>query len=186
MKEILKFKEFNKLKKIYRMNSVGNRKESSAEHTWSSLILADYFLEKINLKINRLKIYEILIYHDVVEIQAGDTPLSPYQNNNQNKAEIELKAAKILKNKLPKLQAEKFYKLFLEFEEQKTIEARFAVAIDKLDAVIQEIDYKKDWKGWNKKFLLQKKEKYFIEFKEIHKEFLKIVKYLEKEGYFNQ
>lgn len=185
MDEILKFNKFNKLKQVYRMNSVEDRKESSAEHSWSTLMLADYFLDKITQKIDRLKVYEIIMYHDVVEIESGDIALDP-NNHVPDRKEIELKATEKLKEKLPKNQAEKFFKLFLEFEEQKTIESRFANAIDKFDAIVQEIDYKTDWKGWSRDFLQDKKEKFFLEFPEINKEFQKVLNYLDTNGYFNQ
>ncbi len=77
IEEINKLKIFNKLKTITRSSSVDNRKESTAEHTWSALVLADFFLTKTNTKLNRLKVYELLMYHDVAEIYAGDTPLHP-------------------------------------------------------------------------------------------------------------
>ena len=185
MEDILRFTKFNKLKSRYRMNSVENRKESSAEHTWSSLMLADYFLSKINKKVDRLKVYELLMFHDVVEIESGDFPLDP-NNHVANKKNIELKAAKVLKEKLPEFQGDKFFSLFLEFEENETNESKFANAIDKFDAIIQEIDYKIDWKGWSRQFLLDKKEKYFLEFPETKQQFYKVLDYFESEGYFNQ
>jgi 5'-deoxynucleotidase YfbR-like HD superfamily hydrolase len=124
------------------------------------------------------------MFHDVVEIESGDMPLHP-NNNFSNKKEIELKAAENLKHKLPKSQGEKFFDLFSEFEENKTDESKFANAIDKFDAVIHEIDYKSDWKGWSKKFLLDKKEKFFLDFPEIKEDFHKVLDYVETKGYFN-
>lgn len=73
MDELQRIRKLYKLKSVYRDSSVGNRKESSAEHSWSCLMLADYFIEKMNLKIDRIKVYELLMYHDLVEIEAGDT-----------------------------------------------------------------------------------------------------------------
>ena len=185
MDEILRFSKFNELKKIYRTSSVENRKESSAEHTWSSLLLADYFLLKIDLKIDKLKVYELIMYHDVVEIESGDFPLGPGVCR-KNKTKIELEAAKVLMEKLPNGQKDKFFQLFLEFEENKTLEARFANAIDKLDVMIHELDYKIDWKGWSKKFVIDKKEKFFDDFPIMKRDFHKLLDYLEKEGYFSQ
>lgn len=75
--DINKFRLFNKLKSVYRFSSVDNRKESTAEHTWSAMILADFFLTKTEIKLDRLKIYELLMYHDVAEIYARDTPFIP-------------------------------------------------------------------------------------------------------------
>jgi len=184
MEDILKFTKFNQLKKVYRMNSVGKRKESSAEHSWSALMLADFFLNKIDKKIDRLKVYELLLYHDVVEIDSGDFPIKS-KELALNKKEIELKSAKKLKAQLPKSQASKFFNLFLEFEENKTTESKFANAIDKFDAIIHEIDYKADWKGWSRQFLIDKKEKFFLDFPEINKLFHELLDYLEKKGYFS-
>jgi len=139
---------------------VDDRKESSAEHSWSCLILADFFLSNFNYDLDRLKVYELLMYHDVVEIESGDFPLSP-SFNSLNKFEIEKKSALSLKKKLPVSLGSKFFHLFNEFEEQKTLESRFAKAIDVLDSQIHELDYKVDWKGWSKDFLIEKKICFF-------------------------
>lgn len=156
MEEIIKFKKFNELKKVYRFNSVGDRKESSAEHSWSSLMLADFFLNQMELKIDRLKVYELLMYHDVIEIETGDVPLDPY-NSREGKKENEFKGMHILKDKLPKSMRDKFVELFTEFEEHKTIEAQFAIAIDKMDAIIHEIDLRKTGKAGQKSSSSRKK-----------------------------
>lgn len=186
MQEIQKLRTFFKLKSVYRFCSVGSRKESSAEHSWSCLMLADYFLNLMtNSNINRLKVYELLMYHDVVEIEAGDTPLHP-EMSRVGKEEKERKAIEFLKNEIPKNQSNKLTELFNEFEEQKTTEAKFAKAIDQIEAELHEMDYKKDWKGWTKEFLVNKKLKYFEEFPEIKKVFEKSLKYIEENGYFDQ
>lgn len=79
-----------------------------------------------------------------------------------------------------------FHDLFHEFESCKTKEARFAKAIDALDAEIHEMDYKEDWKGWTEEFLRRKKGHLFEEFPELKDAFEKIMKYMKKEGFFNQ
>jgi len=185
MEEITKLRKLYGLKKVYRSNSVENRKESSAEHSWSCLILADYFLNITELKLNRLKVYELLMYHDVVEIEAGDTPLHKEQERKDQK-ERELKALNKLKNEIPKELKAKFVNLVNEFEENNTKEAKFAQAIDKLDAEIHELDYKEDWKNWTEEFLKEEKEKYFKEFPKIKQAFEKITNYLKENGYFDQ
>jgi len=185
MEEIIKLRKLYGLKKVYRANSVENRKESAAEHSWSCLILADYFLSITDVKLNRLKVYELLMYHDVVEIEAGDTPIHKEQERKDQK-ERELKALNKLKNEIPKKLKAKFLNLVNEFEENKTKEAKFAQAIDKLDAEIHELDYKKDWKGWTEKFLRNEKEKYFEEFPKLKQAFEKILNYLNENNYFNQ
>ncbi|MBI4154275.1 HD domain-containing protein [Candidatus Woesearchaeota archaeon] len=185
MDEIHRFRILNRLKSIHRLNSVGDRKESSAEHSWSCLLLADFFLSKNDYGLDRLKVYELLMYHDVVEIEAGDTPLHP-ELKHTGKKEKEQKAAELLGESLPDSIRKKFSRLFHEFEEQKTKEARFAKAIDALDAEIHEIDYKKDWKGWSKEFLVEKKGHLFAEFPELNKAFYVIMEYLMENGYFDQ
>ncbi len=185
MEDINRFRILNRLKSIYRHCSVGDRKESTAEHTWSCLMLADFFLGLDDHGLDRLKVYELLMYHDVVEIEAGDTPLHPNMSS-EGKKEREEKAASKLTLSLPEHQAEKFRELFDEFEAQETKEARFAKAIDALEAGIHELDYKEDWKEWTKEFLVQKKSALFDDFPEIKKVFEEIVTYMESNGYFDQ
>jgi len=179
---IFKLRIFNKLKSVYRLNSVDGRKESAAEHSWSSLIIADYFLTKYYPDLDRLKVYELLMYHDVVEIKAGDTPLSP-SSDLSGKSEKEKEAASLLGKLIPQPLGEKFARLFEEFEGMKTREARFARAVDALDSMIHELDYKKDWKGWSRRFLIEKKEKFFEEFPPLKKAFYDVLGFLKKNGY---
>lgn len=183
MKKIHQFRYFNKLKSVYRYNSVENRKESSAEHSWSCLILADYFLSIMKAKINRIKVYEILMYHDVIEIEMGDIPLHPNVKKVHNDDSSYINE---LEKKLPVPLNTKFVELYQEYKEQKTIEAKFAKAIDALDAEIHELDYKNDWKGWNEEFLIKSKAHLFNEFPEMKKIFNEIVIYLRENKYFDQ
>lgn len=185
MKDLLRLKRINALKQVYRSSSVADRKESTAEHTWATLMVADYFFGKISAKLDRLKVYELLMYHDLVEIIAGDTVLHPTKEH-KDKKEKEMKAALELKKDLPEPISTKFFELFKEFEEQKTKEAQFARTIDKFEAVLHELDYKERWKGWTKEFILKKKEFDMSRFPEVEKIFLEMLDYAEKEGYFWQ
>lgn len=185
MEELNKLRKLYRLKEVCRANQVRGRKESSAEHSWSCLLLADYFLETTSLKLGKLKVLELLVYHDLIEIEAGDVPLSQ-QAARQGKEKNEWEALKKLKPKLPKALQEKFENLFNEFEACETMEAKFARAIDQIDAVIHEMDYKEDWKGWTADFLREKKGRYFEPFPEIKEAFEKIISEMEKEGYFSQ
>lgn len=184
MEDINKFRVFNKLKSVYRANSVDIRKESSAEHSWSCLLLADFFLTLTDSNLDRLRVYELLMYHDVVEIEAGDTPLHLNVDLSQKQVN-EFKAAKILTKKLPFTLQEKYFKLFEEFEEQKSLEAKFAKAIDALDSQIHELDYKEDWKGWTKEFLINKKRVFLLDFPELIVAFDELIVYLEENEYFD-
>jgi 5'-deoxynucleotidase YfbR-like HD superfamily hydrolase len=86
---------------------------------------------------------------------------------------------------LPERLGGKYQLLFKEYLEQKTIESRFARAIDALEAEIHELDYKEDWKGWTLDFLKDKKSALFIEFPELNEAFNDILEYLVKGGYFD-
>lgn len=193
LEDIEKYRITNKLKSIYRFAKTGSikentiRNESTAEHTWACIILADFILSKFNYELDKLKVYELLMYHDLVEINSGDYPIHlQTENVKVEKKEKEKWSANKLKKELPTSINQKFYDLFYEFEECKTIESKFANIIDKLEGTIQEFDYKEDWKGWTKEFTLSKAREYFGEFKEIDEMFIEIVDFLDKEGYFEE
>ena len=182
-KEIEKYRTINKLKTVYRFATAGNRHESSAEHSWGCLILADFFLSQMKADIDRLKVYELLMYHDLVEIEGGDFQMHP-DHTHGDKKEIEKKASQLLSNKLPHVLSMKYVTLFNEYEEGKTIEAQFARAIDALEADIHELDYKQDWKGWTKEFLITKKGYLFESFPDMKKVFDELVQFLDSNEYF--
>ena len=131
------FRELDKEKFIGRQTYLtdGIRKENDAEHAWHmsvmALILKDYANEEIDL----LKTISMILMHDVVEIDAGDT-YAYDEVNKKTQAEREMKAAERLYGMLPKEQAEYFMKLWLEFEEQKTPEARFARTMDNIQPMM--------------------------------------------------
>ena len=139
MENINKLRKFYQLKNVERANTVSGRRESSAEHSWSCLILADYFLSSMKERLNRLKVYELLMYHDVVEIEAGDVCISK-EKERKGKKEREKQAAHVLKEHMPAVLKHKFIDLFEEFEEGKTREAKFAKAIDALDDNLKELN----------------------------------------------
>ncbi len=185
MDELTRLRYPYRLKNVERFNRVKDRRESSAEHSWSCLVLADYFLGIIKQKLDRVNVYEMLVYHDLVEIEIGDVNLID-EHKRKDKKEKELEAAKILSKKLPKEVGEKYLLLFQEFEECKTPEAKFCKAIDALDAELHELDYKEDWKGWTEEFLQKKKGPLFEEFPEMKEFFEESLRFAREGGYFNQ
>ncbi len=139
------------------------------------------------MKLDRLKVYELLMYHDVPEIYAGDTVLHPeIIQDNKSKFEKEMLAAKKLREELPHPLNDKFFKLFEEYEAKESREAKFAKAIDALESEIHEMDYKEDWRGWTPEFLTQKKAHLFADFPELKKVFFELLDYLKENGYFDQ
>ncbi|MBT3835909.1 HD domain-containing protein [Candidatus Woesearchaeota archaeon] len=185
MDTLNKLRKFYKLKHVERTAPVGNRKESTAEHTWSALILADHFLSIMEEKLDRLKVYELIMYHDVVEIEAGDIPVH-HEKERENKKENEKAAAHILKEHMPNSLKNKFIKLFEEFEDEETREAKFAKAMDSLDALMHFLDYKEEWKGWDEKMVHKYHGEKMKDFPETKEAFEKLLIYCRDKGFFNQ
>lgn len=123
--------EVDKEKKIERVTELsdGTRRETDAEHAWHMAIMALILSEYANEEIDVLKTVSMILLHDVVEIDAGDTYAYDEEGLKTQK-EREEKAARRLYGLLPEDQCEKFKALFEEFEEAKTPEARFARALD--------------------------------------------------------
>jgi len=185
MEEVNSFKIFEKLKSVYRYATVDNRHESVAEHTWAAIVLADQLLEATDPTLNRLKVFELQLYHDAVEIVTNDLPLHP-DFDRSDKDGIEIKGSLELASKLaPKVSA-KYLALFNEYLEGKTREAKFARCIDLLEADIHDLDYRIDWKDWTKEFHLASKLSYFEDFPYLKRIFLELVEYLDREGYYKK
>ena len=91
-----------------------------------------------------------------------------------------------LKEDFPEMMKEKVWDLFVEFEDKKTKEARFAKAIDKIDAMVHELDYKKRWKGWTEEAVRNLYGKGLEEFPELQEVLDKTMKYCAEKGYFDQ
>ena len=130
--------EVEKLKTVYRQNmTVGSeRHENSAEHSWHVALMAlvlggharDYNLDL-------LTVITMLLIHDIVEIDAGDTFL--YDDEaNVDRNEREERAAARLFGLLPAEQRDSFIALWREFEQRSTPEARFAAALDGMQPVL--------------------------------------------------
>ena len=183
--DILKLRELYKLKEVYRKARVKERQESSAEHTWSCLILADYLMDNIkSLKLDRLKVLELLMYHDVIEIESGDVSIAEVKDPDKKRKD-EFEGLKRLKKSIPKGTGKKAGRMFKEFDDEKTVEAKFAAAVDKLDALMQHMGHKADWKGWDEKRIWQYHGKAFEFSPEMKKVFTDILSEIRKRGYFD-
>ena len=91
------------------------RKENDAEHAWHMAVMTLILSEYSNEPIDILKTLSMILIHDVVEIDAGDT-YAYDEKAKETQAERELKAADRIFGLLPEKQAEKFKNLWLEFE----------------------------------------------------------------------
>ncbi|MFA6064854.1 MAG: HD domain-containing protein [archaeon] len=156
-----------KLKEISRTPYAGERHETTAEHTFSAIALGEYFLKKYP-EIDELKVIKLLLYHDYAEIYAGDADL--LNELAREKKEIEEKQALArLEKELPTEIAREIIELNKEYHERKTIESKFAKAIDVLDPMLQSLKSKKEWIECNytEEKLRAKQLKYLNDFPEL-------------------
>lgn len=149
-KQIEFIKEIDKLKRIYRQTLLldGSREENDAEHSWHLAVMAILLTEyACSREINILHVVKMVLVHDIVEIDAGDT-FCYDEKGNEDKADREQKAADRIFNLLPSDQARETRKLWEEFEERSTPEARFAAALDRLQPLIH--NYNTNGHTWRK------------------------------------
>jgi len=130
--------EIDKLKQILRQTLLmdGSRQENSAEHSWHlalmAIVLAEYAPAPA---VDVLHVIKMLLVHDLVEIDAGDTFCYDVQGN-QDKAMRETLAAQRLFGLLPEEQGAELRALWEEFEAQETRAAQFAAALDRLQPLL--------------------------------------------------
>lgn len=131
-------KEVDKLKYILRKTKLFNsdRNENVAEHSWHLALMALVLAGHANVEVDLLKVIKMLLIHDIVEIDAGDTFLYDHQKSHTN-SEEERKAAQRIFGLLPEDQATELIAIWEEFEEQQTDEAKFARAMDRLEPLLQ-------------------------------------------------
>lgn len=137
-KQIKFIEEIDKLKSITRQNRVinENRKENDAEHSWHLAVMAFLLSEYADCKeLDLLKVIKMVLIHDIVEIDAGDTFCYDDQGY-LDKETREKKAAERLFNILPEDQAAHLWDLWREFEDMKTPEAQFAACLDRFQPLI--------------------------------------------------
>lgn len=129
-------KEIDKVKSIYRKSKTfsGEKYENDAEHSWHICMMAMVLAPYANEPIDIFKVIKMLLIHDIVEIDVGDTFL--YANHRDEVFEKEKQAAERIFGLLPETQKEEFFSLWLEFEEKKTAEAKFAGSIDRLQPML--------------------------------------------------
>lgn len=140
LKQIEFIKEIDKLKYIQRKTKLFNsdRNENDAEHSWHLAMMVLILAEHSNASIDILKVLKMVLIHDIVEIDAGDTFLYDTTKNHVN-TEEELIAAHRIFGILPENQAQEFISIWQEFEEGKSNEAKFAKTMDRLEPILQNI-----------------------------------------------
>lgn len=142
-------KEIDKLKNIFRQTYLldGKRRENDAEHSWHLAIIALLLYEHSNTKIDPIKVVKMVLLHDIVEIDAGDTFVYDTVARELQK-EKEILAADRIFNLLPKDQHKEFRAIWDEFENGNSPEAKFARAIDRLQPILHNVHT--EGKAWKK------------------------------------
>ncbi|MCF3649622.1 HD domain-containing protein [Synoicihabitans lomoniglobus] len=134
--------EVDKLKEIFRQTLLINsrRRENDAEHSWHLCLLVLVLTEHANsAHLDMLRVLKMLILHDIVEIDAGDT-FAYDTAGMQNQHEREAVAADRLFGLLPPDQTAEFRALWDEFEARTTPEAKFAAACDRIQPMLLNIN----------------------------------------------
>lgn len=138
--------EVDKIKNIVRKTRLFDRSrfENDAEHSWTICLMAFLLREYADFGVDIERVVAMLLVHDIVEIDAGDTFL--YAAERAGAAEREEKAAKRVFGMLEEDQAEEFYGLWAEFEARETNEAKFAAVFDRIEPILQ--NYRNEGSTW--------------------------------------
>lgn len=132
--------ELDKLKSVLRKTKpLGcDRYENAAEHSWQVCLLALLLAKESPKQINIARVVEILLIHDIPEIDAGDQIV--YQNHSDERLREERKAAQRIFGLLPEPQSSWCLERWEEYEARGSDEAIFAYAIDRLMPVLQNLN----------------------------------------------
>ncbi|MCB0081064.1 MAG: HD domain-containing protein [Caldilineaceae bacterium] len=136
--QITFFLELDKLKQVLRRTRPGGstRYEDSAQHSWHLAMMALILTEHADAPVDANRVLQMVLIHDVVEIDAGDTFLYDVEAR-RSKQEDERAAAERIFGLLPVDQAMHFRELWEEYEARQTPEAQFAYALDRLMPLLQ-------------------------------------------------
>jgi putative hydrolase of HD superfamily len=137
MRQLAFLVEADRLKEILRQTPIasGARRENSAEHSWHLALMASVLTSYAAEPVDLLRVLRMLLIHDVIEIDAGDT-FAFDQGANATKQEREERAADRLFGMLPPGQDTEFRALWDEFEAGTTPESRYANALDRLQPLL--------------------------------------------------
>jgi putative hydrolases of HD superfamily len=139
--------ELDRLKQVLRRTVVtdGSRRENSAEHSWHLAMMALVLSDAADEPVDPLRVALLVLVHDIVEIDAGDTFVYD-TDGNATKAERERAAAERIFGLLPSGQAEELRAHWAEFEHGTSADARFARALDRLQPLL--LNYASAGQAW--------------------------------------
>ncbi|HUB16541.1 MAG TPA: HD domain-containing protein [Acetobacteraceae bacterium] len=127
----------DRLKSVLRGSRIadGSRRENTAEHSWHLALFSLVLREWAVGDVDPWRVGQMLILHDLVEIEAGDTPLFD-ADGAQPQAAREHEAADRIFGLLPRDQAATLRDLWQEFEAAVSPDAKFAKALDRLQPIL--------------------------------------------------
>ncbi len=139
LEDVHKLRYFYRLKEVTRYNTpreMEDDTESVAEHLYGMQLLTHYFfpLEDSGSKLDRAKVSALITMHDIDEIETGD--YVSYIKTDMHRQEAEAAMPKVL-SMVPSHIKETVTDIVREYEEQKTLEAQFVKAIDKIEPLLQ-------------------------------------------------
>lgn len=139
--------EVDKLKRIIRRSLLcdASRRENDAEHSWHLALMAALLVEYACAPVDLERVIRMVLIHDIVEIDAGDTYAYDPAANITRAAREQVAADRIF-GILPRGQAEEFRQLWEEFESGETAEARYANALDRLQPLM--LNFQSEGKSW--------------------------------------
>jgi putative hydrolase of HD superfamily len=129
--------EVDKVKAILRKSKLfdGSRFENDAEHSWTIAIMAVLLREHANFPVDLERALTMLLIHDIVEIDAGDSFL--YGAERADAHAKERLAAERIFGMLEPTQRDHFLQLWEEFEARDSNEAKFASVFDRMEPILQ-------------------------------------------------
>jgi putative hydrolase of HD superfamily len=122
----------DQLKNVIRRNGLfdGSRRENTAEHSWHAAISAQVLAPFANAPVDADRVTKMLLIHDLIEIEAGDTYAYDVEARSKQEA-AEEQAAEIVFGRMPEPKGVELRALWDEFEARETPDAKFAKAIDR-------------------------------------------------------
>ncbi|MCW3117187.1 MAG: metal dependent phosphohydrolase [Chitinophagaceae bacterium] len=165
LKQVAFIHEIDKVKYILRKTRLFNsdRNENDAEHSWHLSVMAIILADHANEPVDILKVVKMLLIHDIVEIDAGDIFLYDTVASHTNTAAERTAAARIF-GLLPEEQAADLTAVWEEFEAGKSMESKFARAMDRLEPLLQNISNNGGtWKEFDVRYEQVLKKKSVIE-----------------------
>ena len=140
--------ELDQLKSVLRrtlVKSADGRLENSAEHSWHVALMAILMEEHANEPVDIDRVVKMLLLHDIVEIDAGDTFVYDVAASAVQE-EKELAAAQRLFAMLPEEQGKELLELWLEFERAESADAKFGKALDRIIPML--LNYHNNGQSW--------------------------------------